>query len=95
MRYLSLSGYFRLPDDADESDVAGALTALAEYWLGPEPEEIDPTTPVEIPKIPGGDEYKAAWEKFWRLAAAGRRMFIQAGISEVATADGDIPELIE
>jgi len=83
MKVLTLSGYFRLPDDADAGDVEAAVGALARYWLGPDPEKIDATLPAEIPKRPDGKQSDEMWVKFMETVFKGGRIFFQAGVGDV------------
>ena len=97
MKVLTLSGYFRLPDDADVGvddnlDVHSAMKAFTEYWLGPAPKEIDAVMPSEIPKKPGGAEADAIWEKFIEVVFKGRRVFIMADVEDVKI--DNAPEMI-
>lgn len=82
MKVFSFSGYFRLPDDADIDDVKGALTLLAEFWLGPDPKEIEGQLPSEIPKKPNGEESDRIWENFIEVVVRGRRLNVIGGITE-------------
>lgn len=93
MKVLSLSGYFRLPDDADAGDIEAAIGALARCWLGPDPEKIDATLPADIPKRPGRQESDEMWAEFMGTVFKGGRVFFMAGVEDVKI--DNAPEMSE
>ena len=93
MKVLSLSGYFRLPDGFDASDVKGAINMLAKYWLGPDPEGVEAVLPADIPKRPGRQESDEMWAEFIGTVFKGGRVFFIAGVENVGI--DNVPEMIE
>lgn len=91
MKVFQFSGYYRLPDDADPEDAFAAMEDLSRFFLGPDPEEIEPKLPLEVPVKKGGAESDELWRSFWGTVYKGRRLNMRAGVTEVE-AEG-LPEL--
>ena len=91
MKVFQFSGYYRLPDDADPKDCEAAMEDLSRFFLGTDPEEVEPKLPLEIPVRADGKESDDLWRDFWGVVFKGRRLNMRAGVTEVEVKD--LPEL--